>query len=59
MISYVVKEIGSQTLMYASIIPTGMSWPESATILWAREDRWMREKGFALLNNAKRFCNLS
>ena len=39
MMGYVVNEIGSKTLMYASDYPHwDMSWPESATIVWNRED---------------------
>jgi predicted TIM-barrel fold metal-dependent hydrolase len=60
MISYVVNEIGSKTLMYASDYPHwDMSWPESATVLWAREDISLDAKKDLLLNNAKRFYNLS
>ena len=45
MISYVVKEIGSKTLMYASDYPHwDMSWPESASILWNRDDISWRQK---------------
>ena len=60
MISYVVGEIGSKTLMYASDYPHwDMSWPESASILWNREDISLDVKKDLLLNNAKRFYNLS
>src|SRR5215475_10409403 len=60
MISYVVGEIGSKTLMYASDYPHwDMSWPESASILWNREDLSLDVKKDLLLNNAKRFYNLS
>jgi len=60
MISFVVNEVGSKTLMYASDYPHwDMSWPESATILWNREDLSFDTKKDLLLNNAKRFYNLS
>ena len=60
MIGYVVNEIGSKTLMYASDYPHwDMSWPESGSILWAREDLSLDAKKDILLNNAKRFYNLS
>ena len=60
MIGYVAQEIGSKTLMYASDYPHwDMSWPESATILWNREDLSLEVKKDLLLNNAKRFYNLS
>jgi predicted TIM-barrel fold metal-dependent hydrolase len=60
MISFVVGEIGSKTLMYASDYPHwDMSWPESGSILWAREDLSVDAKTDILLNNAKRFYNLS
>jgi predicted TIM-barrel fold metal-dependent hydrolase len=60
MISYVVNEIGSKTLMYASDYPHwDMSWPESGSILWAREDISLEAKKDILLNNAKRFYNFS
>ena len=36
-----------------------MSWPESGSILWAREDLSPDAKKDILLNNAKRFYNLS
>ena len=59
MIGYVVNEIGSKTLMYASDYPHwDMSWPESGTILWGREDISLDAKKDILLNNAKRFYNL-
>ena len=57
---YVVGEIGSKTLMYASDYPHwDMSWPESGSILWNREDLSLDAKKDLLLNNAKRFYNLS
>jgi len=59
MIGYVTKEIGSKTLMYASDYPHwDMSWPESATILWNRDDISLDVKKDLLLNNAKRFYNI-
>ncbi|MGZ9125795.1 MAG: amidohydrolase family protein, partial [Candidatus Binatia bacterium] len=59
MISFVTKEIGSKTLMYASDYPHwDMSWPESATILWNRDDISLEVKKDLLLNNAKRFYNI-
>jgi hypothetical protein len=36
-----------------------MSWPESASILWQREDVSLDAKKDILLNNAKRFYNFS
>jgi len=46
-------------LMYASDYPHwDMSWPESATILWNREDLSLDVKKDLLLNNAKRFYNI-
>jgi hypothetical protein len=36
-----------------------MSWPDSATILWNREDISLDVKKDLLLNNAKRFYNFS
>ena len=46
--------------MYASDYPHwDMSWPESGSILWAREDLSIEAKKDILLNNAKRFYNLS
>ena len=60
MMGYVVNEIGSKTLMYASDYPHwDMSWPESATIIWNREDLSVEAKKDILLNNAKRFYSLS
>ena len=60
MIGYVVKEFGSETLMYASDYPHwDMSWPESASIVWQREDLSLDAKKNILLNNAKRFYDLS
>jgi predicted TIM-barrel fold metal-dependent hydrolase len=60
MMGYVVNEIGSKTLMYASDYPHwDMSWPESAVIVWRREDLSTEAKKDILLNNARRFYNLS
>ena len=60
MMGYIVKEIGSETLMYASDYPHwDMSWPESASVLWAREDLSLDAKKNILANNARRFYNLS
>jgi predicted TIM-barrel fold metal-dependent hydrolase len=36
-----------------------MSWPESAVIIWRREDLSLEAKKDILANNAKRFYNLS
>ena len=60
MMGYVVNEIGSETLMYASDYPHwDMSWPESASIVWAREDLSPEAKKNILANNARRFYKLS
>ena len=60
MISYVANEIGSETLMYASDYPHwDMSWPESAVILWRREDLSLETKKNILETNAKRFYNFN
>jgi len=60
MISYVVREIGSERVMYASDYPHwDMSWPESAVLLWRREDLSLEAKKDILELNAKRFYNLS
>jgi uncharacterized protein len=60
MMGYIVKEIGSETLMYASDYPHwDMTWPESASIVWAREDLSLEAKKNILRDNAKRFYNLS
>ncbi len=60
MIGHIVNEIGSRTLMYASDYPHwDMSWPESAVILWRREDLSLDAKKDILENNAKRFYNLN
>jgi predicted TIM-barrel fold metal-dependent hydrolase len=36
-----------------------MTWPESAVIVWRREDLSLEAKKNILENNAKRFYNLS
>ncbi|MEK7377279.1 MAG: amidohydrolase family protein [Candidatus Binatota bacterium] len=60
MMGYVVGEIGSETLMYASDYPHwDMSWPESAILVWKREDLSLEAKKNILENNARRFYNLS
>ena len=60
MMGYIVGEIGSETLMYASDYPHwDMSWPESASIIWAREDLSLEAKKNILEKNALRFYNLS
>lgn len=60
MISYVANEVGSETLMYASDYPHwDMSWPESAVILWRREDLSLDAKKNILEKNAKRFYNFN
>jgi predicted TIM-barrel fold metal-dependent hydrolase len=60
MISYVVNQFGSETLMYASDYPHwDMSWPESAVTLWRREDIPLEAKKNILANNARQFYNLS
>jgi predicted TIM-barrel fold metal-dependent hydrolase len=60
MMGYIVNEIGSKTLMYASDYPHwDMSWPESAVIIWRREDLSTEAKKDILENNAKRFYDLN
>ncbi|MBI2351802.1 MAG: amidohydrolase family protein [Deltaproteobacteria bacterium] len=60
MMGYVVGEIGSETLMYASDYPHwDMSWPDSAIIIWRREDLSLEAKKNILENNARRFYNLT
>jgi uncharacterized protein len=60
MMGYIVNEIGSETLMYASDYPHwDMSWPESAVIIWRREDLSVEAKKDILENNAKRFYDLN
>ncbi|MFQ5904332.1 MAG: amidohydrolase family protein, partial [Candidatus Binatia bacterium] len=56
MMGYVVGEIGSEGLMYASDYPHwDMSWPESAVHVWRREDLSLEAKKNILENNARRF----
>ena len=60
MIGFVVNEVGSETLMYASDYPHwDMSWPDSAALLWRREDVSLEAKKNILADNARRFYNLS
>jgi hypothetical protein len=60
MIGYVASEIGSETLMYASDYPHwDMTWPESAVLVWRREDLPLETKRNILRENARRFYNLS
>lgn len=60
MIGYVVGEIGSETIMYASDYPHwDMSWPDSAILVWRREDLSLEAKKNILEKNARRFYNLS
>lgn len=60
MMGYIVNEIGSKTLMYASDYPHwDMSWPESGVIIWRREDLSTEAKKDILENNAKRFYDLN
>jgi predicted TIM-barrel fold metal-dependent hydrolase len=55
----VVKEVGSGTLMYASDYPHwDMSWPESAVLVWRREDIPLEAKKDILERSARRFYNL-
>ena len=59
MMGYVVGEIGSESLMYASDYPHwDMSWPESAVLIWRREDLSLEAKSNILEGNARRFYNL-
>lgn len=58
-IGYVVGEIGSETIMYASDYPHwDMSWPESGSLIWGREDLSREAKENILGNNARRFYGL-
>lgn len=60
MMGYIVGQIGSETLMYASDYPHwDMSWPESAILVWHREDLSLEAKKNILEKNARRFYNLS
>jgi len=59
MMGYVVDAIGSETLMYASDYPHwDMSWPESAVLVWRREDLSLEAKTNILEKNARRFYSL-
>ncbi len=58
-IGYVVGEIGSETIMYASDYPHwDMSWPESGSLIWARDDLSLEAKQNILGDNARRFYGL-
>ena len=60
LLGFVTREIGSETLMYASDYPHwDMSWPESAVLIWSREDLALEAKKNILERNARRFYNLS
>ncbi len=60
MMGFVVKEIGSETLMYASDYPHwDATWQESAILVWGREDLPLEAKKNILQKNAQRFYNLS
>ena len=60
MLGYVVGEIGSETLMYASDYPHwDMAWPESAVLVWRRGDLSLEAKQNILERNARRLYNLS
>lgn len=60
MIGYIVSEIGSKTLMFASDYPHwDMSWPDSAVLIWRRKDLSEEAKKDILGNSARRFYNLS
>ena len=57
---YVVGEIGSRNLLYASDYPHwDMSWPESAVLIWQRDDLSVDAKKDILENNARRLYNMS
>lgn len=58
-IGYVVGEIGSGTIMYASDYPHwDMSWPESGSLIWERTDLSQEAKRNLLGDNARRFYGL-
>ena len=58
-IGYVVGEIGSETIMYASDYPHwDMSWPESGSLIWGRTDLSAEAKRNILGDNARRFYGL-
>jgi len=57
---YVVGEIGSQTLVYASDYPHwDMTWPDSAIHIWRREDLSREAKKNILEENGRRLYNLN
>ena len=59
-IGYVVGEIGSERIMYASDYPHwDMSWPESGVLIWRREDLSPEAKKNILGDNARRLYNLN
>ena len=58
-IGHVVGEIGSETIMYASDYPHwDMSWPDSGSLIWKRDDLSPEAKQNILGNNARRFYGL-
>jgi len=60
MLGFIVGEIGSKTLMFASDYPHwDMTWPDSAVLIWRREDVSVEAKKDILGDNARRFYNLS
>lgn len=59
MIGFVIGQIGSKTLMFASDYPHwDMSWPDSAVLIWRRKDLSDDAKKEILGGNARRFYNL-
>lgn len=59
MMGYIVGEIGSESLMYASDYPHwDMSWPDSAILIWRREDLSLEAKKNILEKNARRFYGI-
>lgn len=59
MIGFVVNEIGSKTIMFASDYPHwDMIWPDSAVLIWRRKDLSEEAKKDILGDNARRFYNL-
>ena len=60
MLGYIVREIGSQSILYASDYPHwDMTWPDSAVLIWRREDLTLEAKKDILSENAKRFYNFN
>ena len=58
-IGYIVGEIGSETIMYASDYPHwDMSWPDSGSLIWERDDLSEDAKLNILGRNAKRFYGM-